>query len=103
MSQVVLLHLAAETGIKHPLRYLQCRRTVHLLPYAAQNSAATSTRFALNQNMLPMPRVPAVLHFLMASFMGVLYPCCTTPSGCTPRWVQATGTGGLAGKELGTC
>ena len=67
------------SGISNAGESFNCSRTQR------RNSAATSTRFALNHNMLRMPWVPAVLHFAKACFMGVLYPGCITRNECTRR------------------
>jgi hypothetical protein len=78
IGQTLLPHLAADNRIKHPLWNLQCGRPVQFVSHATQNRTATASRFDLDAHLLPIPWVPAVLHFSNAGFMGVLYPTCTT-------------------------
>ena len=85
IRQALLLHLAAKTGVEHPLRYLQRRQTVHIVLHATENPTPASSRFASNEYWLPIPWMPAIPHFSNASFMGVLYPSCTTANARTAR------------------
>ena len=73
----VLFQPAAKTGVKHPLWNLQCGRSVHFALHATQHHTAPASRFDLNVNLLPVPGVPAVMHFAITGFMGVLYPTCS--------------------------
>jgi hypothetical protein len=86
VGQTVLLHRAANAGVEHPRRNLQCRRSVQFDLHATQNYSPPASRLGLNEDALPIPRVPTVLYFSSAGFMGVSYPTCTTPSDHTPRW-----------------
>ena len=86
ISQNRLPHPTANTGVKHPLGNLQCRRTVQLSEYTAPNQTPRPPSLRLDTHRPSIPGVPLVLHFTNDAFMGVLYPGCTTPSGHTPRW-----------------
>ena len=85
IRQALLLHLTAKTGVEHPLRNLQRSQPVQLVSHATENYTPASSRFASNAYWLPIPWMPAIMHFSNAGFMGVLYPSCTTASGHTAR------------------
>lgn len=85
IRQALLLHLTAKTGVEHPLRNLQRSQPVQLVSHATENYTPASSRFASNAYWLPIPWMPAIMHFSNAGFMGVLYPSCTTASGLTAR------------------
>ena len=85
VGQTVLFHRAANAGIEHPLRNLQCRSAAQFDLHATENYFAAASRLGLNENALPIPPVPTVLYFSSAGLMGVLYPTCTTITVRTPR------------------
>jgi hypothetical protein len=87
VGQAVLLHRAANPGVEHPRWNLQRWRSVQFDLHATQNYSPPASRLGLNENALPIPRVPTVLYFSSAGFMGVSYPTCTT---ATVRTVHST-------------
>ena len=88
MRLTVLFHPAANTGVEHPLRNLQSGRSVHFAFHATHYHTASASRFDSNVNLLSVPQVPAVTHFAITGFMGVLYPTCITKIGLIWAWTS---------------
>jgi len=86
MRLAVMLHPPATAKIKHPCRNLQHRKSTQLIPHTAQNCLAASLRLALHPYPLTVPRVPAIQHFALLTFMGALCLSCTTLNARTHRW-----------------
>jgi len=72
MRLSVMLHPPATAKIKHPCRNLQHWKSAQLIPHTAQNCLAASLRLALHPYPLTVPRVPAIQHFALLTFMGAL-------------------------------
>ena len=85
MRLSVMLHPPATAKIKHPCRNLQHWKSAQLIPHTAQNCLAASLRLALHPYPLTVPRVPAIQHFALLTFMGALCLSCTTGCARTAR------------------
>jgi len=76
-------HAAAQTGVKHPSRYLQGGRLLLLLSHATKDLCSAPSRFPSDVYLLPVPWVPLIMHLSDEGFMGVLCPSCITANACT--------------------
>ncbi len=75
-------HAAAQTGVKHPRRYLQGGRLLLLLSHATKDLCSAPSCFPSDMYLLAVPRMPLIMH-LSEGFMGVLRPSCITANACT--------------------
>ena len=71
------LHPAAQTGVKHPLRYLQRGQVLLFFSHATKDLCSAPPCFTADIYPLPIPWMPPILHLSDEGFMGVLYPSCT--------------------------
>ena len=74
------LHPAAQTGVKHPLRYLQRGQVLLFFSHATKDLCSAPPCFTADIYPLPIPWMPPILHLSDEGFMGVLYPSCTIAS-----------------------